>query len=423
MERFFSPSSRETESPVASVIKGRIRRCGRISFAEFMGLALYHPSSGYYASQPVFGAAGDYYTSPAAHPAFGALLAVQLARMWEVLKRPALFYVVEMGAGNGILARDILDFAPQLSDSFSRAIRYISIDRFAHVKVTVSGGRVQRVLSDALPLRNVVGCLLSNELLDSFPVHRFQVEGGEVKEIFVTLDDGGNFVETLAAPSTPLREERVARLGLTLPEGFRGEVNLDIAPWMRQVSDALKRGFVLTIDYGYQASALYSPARSQGTLQTYYRHTNSASLYQRVGRQDMTAHVDLSLVISEGEALELNNLGLQTQADFLKSLGFDAMLGRVRSSALEARQKSANLAGMLELVKPDGLGAFRALIQERDTGVQDVSELAPDPSLVGGLAPPLLSQDHMPLMQGAYPETAWEPPPELWPFGNNERQD
>ncbi|MCI0441128.1 MAG: SAM-dependent methyltransferase [Chloroflexi bacterium] len=416
MERLFSPSTSETESPVAEVIRERIRHRGKISFAEFMELALYHPDGGYYASQPVFGAAGDYYTSPAAHPAFGALLAVQLARMWEILERPATFYAVEMGAGNGILARDILDFAPRLSDGFSRALRYLSLDRFAPGGPTVSAASVQRIISDRLPFRNVVGCILSNELLDSFPVHRFQVYRGELKEIYVTLSDSGGFVEALGAPSTPLISQRLARLGFVLPEGFRGEVNLGIASWTRQVSDALKRGFVLTIDYGYEASALYSPRRSQGTLQTYYRHTDGASPYQRVGRQDMTAHVDFSLVISEGEASGLNTLGLLTQSDFLKSLGFDTLLDRVRKSSLEAQQKAANLAGMRELVKPDGLGGFKALIQERDTGVQDISELAPDPSLVGKLDPPPLSQDHMPLMQGAYPEMAWQPPPELWPF-------
>ena len=94
------------ESRAEAIIRDRIARRGKITFAEFMDVALYDPVAGYYRSDSVIGARGDYYTSPSVHPAFAALLAVQLHRMWEVLERPAAFYAVEMGAAGSKLARD-----------------------------------------------------------------------------------------------------------------------------------------------------------------------------------------------------------------------------------------------------------------------------------------------------------------------------
>src|SRR6185436_1335169 len=108
---------------------------------------------------------------------------------------------------------------------------------------------IQRVKTEGLrAFRNVVGCILSNELIDNFPVHRFAIQGGRVKEVFVTLA-GDNLTEVLDEPSSARIEERIASLGLSLPEGYRGEVNLAIEDWVREVAGALDRGFVLTIDY------------------------------------------------------------------------------------------------------------------------------------------------------------------------------
>ena len=165
---------------------------------------------------------------------------------------------------------------------------------------------VDRVIADGLPFAGVTGCLLSNEFVDAFPVHRFKMVQGEVLEVFVTLDKSGNFDEMLDSPSTPLLEERLRRLDFALEEGQRGEINLRAESWLDDVARALDRGFVITIDYGHEAAELYSPLRRFGTLQTYYRHTDGGSPYQRIGRQDITAHVDFSLLQAGGQAAGLN---------------------------------------------------------------------------------------------------------------------
>ncbi|MDP6402752.1 MAG: SAM-dependent methyltransferase [SAR202 cluster bacterium] len=384
-----------------------------------MGLALFDPEGGYYTDEALFGPAGDYFTSPATHPAFGALVAVQLQRMWEVLGHPARFTVVEMGAGNGLLASDVVEYAAGMSSDFSGCLNYVAVDRFRPADESKAPDGAHRIIADGVPLSQVTGCFLSNELVDSFPVHRFQIHLGAVNEIYVALNEDGAFTEVVAEPSTPLLAGRIEELALSLPDGFRGEVNLGIPPWLSQVSNALKRGFVVTIDYGYEAAELYSQARAGGTLQTYYRHTQGGSPYQRVGRQDITAHVDFSALGSAGNSLGLQLLGLPTQARFLRDLGFEAMRQKVRGQGLGDRERNANTMAMLELVKPEGLGGFKVLVQERGTGVTGLGQLAPAESVLGQLDVPPLGPRHMPLMEGRYPHLEWDPG-DLWPFGREE---
>ena len=371
-----------------------------------MDLALYHPRDGYYRRGPAAGADGDYYTSPEAHPAFGALLALALRRMWHLLDRPFPFYAIEAGAGRGLLATDVTRYARALGDGFADALDYVALDR---VPPPITPEPFQRVVADGVPLSGIVGCILSNELFDAFPVHRFEVREGSIKEVYVGLE-GSEFVERLGEPSSPRLAHRLESLGRDLPDGYRGEVNPGIGPWMAAAAASLERGFVLSIDYGYEEDELYSPARSMGTLQTYYRHTDNGSPYRRVGLQDITAHVDFSALVSHGEQAGLASLGAVTQAGFLRGLGLDRWLQRLRSEDLRQRERDANMMGMLDLVRPEGLGRFRELVQEKGTGVADPGLLQgdSDTSEAGDPPLPLLRPDHIPLMAGRYPQTSWE---------------
>ena len=398
-------------------IRQRIHRRGKISFAEFMQVALYHPNGGYYTSIRPFGADGDYYTSPAAHPAFGALFAVQLFGMWRGMGRPTDFTVVEVGAGNGLLSNDICAYASDLSADFADSLRYICIDRYAPADTWQSTGEgaihIDRLIADKLPFKGVVGCFISNELADAFPVHRFEIVDGEPHEIFVALDDSGDFVELLDTPSTPIIAQRLDALGFALENGQRGEVNPHIKSWIGEIAAALDTGIVITIDYGYEAADLYAPERKYGTLQTYYRHTDGSSPYQRIGRQDISAQVDFTLLQCEGRAAGLNTLAYTTQSEFLHALGIQDMMLQLRSAPLSHHDRSANQMAMRQLVEPDGLGRFRVLVQEKQSGVASMEQILPDESVHRRLPAPLLSPRHMPLMEGRYPQTNWEMP-SLW---------
>lgn len=404
-----------TQTAAEQAIRDRIRRQGKITFAEFMRLALYHPVGGYYTCDAPFGADGDYYTSPAAHPAFGALLCVQLRHMWRLIGKPPQFTVVEMGAGNGILAHDIAAYAARLSPEFARCLHYICIDRYAPASAAANPS-VDRLRAHGVPLRCVIGCLLSNELVDAFPVHRFRIVNGAPLEIYVALDGNGAFTETLAAPSTPRLAERINALGFPLPDGFSGEVRLNTRSWLGEAAQALDKGFVITIDYGYEAAELYSQRRRFGTLQTYYRHTEGGSPYQRIGRQDISALVDFSQLQSDGRAAGLSAIAYATQADLLQALGIDDMLRQIRTMPLSPRDRSANLMAMRQLIKPSGLGGFKALIQAK--GVESsAADIAPPLAQRGDLQAPLLSDRHMPLLEGRYPHAAWQTweTADLWP--------
>lgn len=409
-----SPSHTSEMSEAEREIRSRIAQHAAITFAEFMELALYHPE-GYYSADSPIGARGDYFTSPVLHPVFGALVVVQLRVMWDTLGRPSPFWVVEPGARDGRLASDILSFTDTHMDEFARALRYVETDRVASLE-THDRSRASRLRASGIPLSGIVGCILSNELFDAFPVHRFRIADGQVQEMYVSVGANGDFREEFGPPSTARIAERLSTLPRKLPDGFRGEVNLGLADWMNDAAAALDSGYVLTIDYGYEADELYSDARARGTFQTYYKHVDGSSPFHRVGRQDMTAHVDFSALIAEGLNAGLRPVFLTTQAEFLKSLGFDTMLASLRESNLAHPAKTANLRAMTELTKPDGLGKFGVLAQEKNSGITRSSDLLPSPGYIAGLRTPLMTTNHLysaSLAGHGYGETGFNLPSHL----------
>lgn len=405
-------------------IRRRLGRRGRITLAEFMEVALYHPGGGYYAGGsgggPV-GADGDYYTSPVVHPAFGALLAVQLFQMWRLLGRPAAFTVAESGAGNGRLGRDIQQFAAALPEGFRRGLRYVCIDRgvVRQDEPPASGGmRPAQIRAAGLPLRSLVGCLLSNELLDSFPVHQVTLERGQLREVYVAASGGALTLET-GAPSTPALRRRLDALGLTLAEGQTAEINLGLEQWASDAAAALRRGFVLAIDYGRLAPDLYSAQeRRRGTLTTYYRHLQTDRPMERIGRQDLSAQVDFTAAMQAAERAGLDGLGYVTQRDFLRNLGLEEWLRRPPQAA-RRREAEANRRAMNELLHPGGLGDFKALALGKDVGRPALWGFQPDAesaALVARLPPPALTGGHLALTPGLFPQTYFEIEQDaLWP--------
>ena len=407
------PYTRLHPTGAERAIRARIASDGAITFAEFMDLALYHPQ-GYYAQRQPLGAGGDYFTSPIVHPAFGAAIAHQLRIMWQTLGQPSRFLVVEAGAGDGVLARDITAYCSDQLGAFAHALHYVCIDREIPVSRHRQNGRTFWLRGSGMPLSGIVGCVLSNELLDAFAVHRFRMVDGQPREIYVANAEDGRFVEQLGEPSAPIITERIAGLDYRLPDGFEGEVNAGIGPWVREVAASLKSAYVLTIDYGHESDQLFSSIRSRGTLQTYYKHIDGSSPYQRIGRQDMTAHVDFTSVIREGRAVGLRPVFLSTQAEFLTSLGLTEMEADVRTSGLHAVTRRANLRSIRALTAPDGLGSFKVLVQEKDTGIRRAGALLPQDGSLAGVRSPLLTEGHLHRPSQDAPDTGLGLQ-ELWP--------
>ncbi len=391
----------------------RVETRGKVTFAEFMDLALYWPRGGYYRGPSPTGADGDFYTAPGAHPVFGALLCLQLYQMWRILERPNPFWVVEAGAGGGLLSRDVVEFAPSLPDEFHHSLRYLSLDPSPDHRATNDAAPplIQPLATDSLPLAGITGCILSNELLDALPVHVVEKHDGRILEMYVTLQDG-KIVEELDEPSTPALSHRLESLGIDLAEGQRAEINFAMSSWLREASQALTQGFLLTIDYGREAADLYSAKRFRGTFTTFYRHTQTDNLYVRIGQQDMTAQVDFTTLMSLAGELGLSNTGYLTQAKFLSNLGLRRWIARLPTLGLTQQPRDANRMGMLQLIRPDGMGGFKVLVQAKnmdDTRLWGLQPSTESSDLINQLHPPLLTDRHVPLLQGRYPSYGMGP--------------
>ena len=375
-------------SAVDQEIRDLIQKNGRITFAQFMQACLYSPRGGFYSSRgnrisTHFG------TSPTSHPVFGALIARQLEQMWHLLGDPPVFHVIEVGSGDGALAQSIVQACWRMAPRLAQVLYYVAADyeprwlqspdhTFDWDNGTgdwMSPSRrdailgVQRVKTEGLrAFRNVVGCILCNELIDNFPVHRFAIQGGRVKEVFVT-SAGGNLTEVLDEPSSPRIEERLTSLGLSLTEGYRGEVNLAMEDWTGQLSRALDRGFILTIDYGQLATDLYSLQNNQGTLVCYHRHVVSSDPYQHIGQQDITCQVDFTSLMRLGDRHGLATVGYALQSQFLTNLGFSSFLDALQTQGLSAARTALSRMAMMALVDPDEYGDFKVLAQAKGHGL------------------------------------------------------
>jgi len=396
-----------------------IAQYGPITFEAFMEAALYDEQHGYYptrrrqpGSTPV-GTDGDYYTSPVTHPAFGALLALQLDEMWRNLGSPDEFVVVEMGSGNGVLGSDITEYVQKELPEFSKAISYVSTDMVPPAGSELVGD------NSMLPV-GVTGCVISNELIDAHSVNRFIVQNGHVKEIFVDYRDG-QFVETVGDVSEPEVEARVEPFLSSLPESYRGEVNLRIGYWSDSVSATLERGYVITIDYGYDRPELYKPSRIDGSLRCYYQHTLGQNPLRRIGAQDITAHVDFTTVDHTLMVHGIQRVGKPSQLDFLSNVGIDRFLRQISDLSshrdISRSDSEENLAGIGSLIDPDGLGRFRVAVHSKGLEV-DGEALSKLTGVSGGVplteghsTPTLKSTDtdHARLLRGSNPFSRPQP--------------
>jgi SAM-dependent MidA family methyltransferase len=322
---------------------------------------LYHPTFGYYAASSRIGMeGGDFYTASDLDPIFGKLLADYFSRLSEEIED---FTVVELGAGKGLLARDILSTC---------RFRYLILERSEAMRArqhsALAGFDVEWI--DELPQR-VTGCIFSNEFFDALPVHRFVGRAGQVKEIFV----GPDFTEIEQEPSDTVR--------LHLNEGQIADINLEALSWMRKVAQSLTRGYHITIDYGYLRDEFF--AQPRGTLMCYRQHQAHENPYINIGEQDMTSHVNFSDLIDEGTSAGLELVSYSKQREFLIELGILTEMQRLAESGTAASFE--RLVRIKNLVLPDRMGdRFKVLVQRRARMLDDnpgISIESP-PTSIGG---------------------------------------
>jgi len=386
----------------------QIEKKGPVPFAQFMEWCLYHPEYGYYHSKETrIGKDGDYYTDPCVHPLFGGMVAKQLSQMAEILGREN-FDVVETGGGRGFLCQDILNWAKKKTPDFFNRLRYYLLEtspsllkeQKERLRPYEEEGKIDWMdpIIFEKEKNRIRGCILSNELVDAFPVHRVVFDHGKLKEVYVTRHNG-QLEEVMDEPSDPALLSYFESMGIRLQEGQRAEVNLRALDWMEKVGRFLEKGFVLTIDYGYLAEELYAPYRRSGTLLCYYRHQTSQNPYEHLGEQDITSHVNFTDLIKKGEGVGLRFAGLVPQYRFLIALGILQEMDSLGQDLSELDGLKMRLS-LMHLIEPEaGMGEmFKVLIQRKGIdepmleGLRDLNSIPwPTPPL--NISSPLAGGD------------------------------
>lgn len=359
---------------LTELIIEEIRTKGPITFADFMERALYHPAYGYYTSGKLrIGRAGDYYTSPYVHSAFGEVLARFILKGLSVINGSD-HQIVELGAGKGLLASDILDSIKKGSPEIYDGIKYYIIERSPTAQsesreaLANHSGKVSYLSSlSELGSESFEGVVISNELVDSFPFHRAVWTEGELREIYVSLKDD-QFTEVLDKPSTSALEEYFKPYEIEFTEGREVEINLSAGEWIRKLGQIIRRGFLLTVDYGYLAPELFSPQRIKGTYKCIHRHSINENPYINIGEQDITAHVDFSNLIRAGELSELRKVKYTTQGQFLIDWGIlDIMEKNSEKPDSRGFVGEKRNAAIKSLFLPGSMGhSFKVLLQQKN---------------------------------------------------------
>ena len=359
------PAPTAEEIAHSAQLTARIRQAihaagGSIPFAPFMHMALYEPSLGYYvAGLRKIGKDGDFVTAPEISPLFSQCLANQCA---QILNELGGGDVLELGAGSGIMAADILmqlekreclpqhyyilDVSPELRDRQFRTL---------HSQVPHLLERVTWL--DSLPAQPLRGVIVGNEVLDAMPVELFRIMNGEMFTLAVSANDAG-FAFVTAPHAQPSPYE-------SLPDGYTSEYNPALPAWLQSVADCLTAGVILLIDYGYEAREYYHPERNQGTLICHYQHRVHDNPLVYVGLQDITASVDFTAVADAGLDAGLELYGYTTQAMFLASSGLEQAFTTALQAHPEQQYALAQQVRLLSL--PSEMGdRFKVIALGKD---------------------------------------------------------
>ena len=356
-------ADREALISLSSIIKNRIIKDGPMSFRDFMEWCLYYPGLGYYnGAKPRIGKTGDFYTSPYVHSIFGTLIAKQLVEMWQLMDRRP-FTVVEYGAGTGLLCKDVLNYLQQHPDLYHQ-LTYAIIEKSEAMRnrQKMFVGDKPIWVDDIADITPVNGCVLSNELLDNFAVHQVVMQK-ELMEVMVGFN-GKEFIEELV-PASDILKNYFQEQRIHLQEGYRTEVNLQALEWINNIGQALQKGFVLTIDYGFPAYELYHSKRNTGNLVCYYQHMMNENPYQHIGEQDITVHVNFSALKNYGERNGLQFTGFTSQAHFLHGLGIVEELRKMEIAGPSDRNATRKNAFVVQSLLMNLGTKIRVLVQHK----------------------------------------------------------
>jgi SAM-dependent MidA family methyltransferase len=390
-----SPSNRGSSGPPQPSADARahsVRVCahiaqsialadGWISFADYMGAALYAPGLGYYvAGSRKFGAEADFVTAPELTPLFGRTVAAQAQ---EILAQVPGGELIELGAGTGRLAGDML---AELASCGALPSRYLLLEVSPELRERQRAHLEQRVPDlmdrvewiDALPT-TWRGAVVANEVLDAIPPHVVARIGGEWFERGVGIDARGRlaFVDRPLGGG-PLRDAAQARF--PRQGDYVSEMNPAAQALVTALAQRCECGALLLLDYGFPASEYYHPQRSSGTLMAHFRHYMSADPFLFPGLADLTAHVDFTAIARAAVSGGMTVAGYTTQARFLINAGILDTLAQ--SADVNSAAYLREAAAVQKLLSPAEMGEiFKTMaltrgIDERLTGFREGDQAA-----------------------------------------------
>jgi SAM-dependent MidA family methyltransferase len=336
---------------------------GWLAFERYMEMALYEPGLGYYsAGARKLGADGDFVTAPEISALFSRCLARQCAQVLADIGGD----ILELGAGSGVMAADLLAELNALETLPNHyCILEVSADLRERQRATLAE-RVPHLLArvtwlDALP-SELTGVVIANEVLDALPVQRFVIRGGQVNALGVTWQLGKlDWSEVRADAKLEAAVRAVEKyIGRALPDGYHSEINTRLQPWLAGIANSLRQGVMLFVDYGLPRVQYYSDERTRGTLLCHYRHRFHDDALVHVGLQDIGAWVDFTAVAEAAVDSGCSVIGYTTQAHFLIGCGIDKLLADLAEQGLESRLQIGKQAMMLTL--PGEMGErFKAI--------------------------------------------------------------
>jgi SAM-dependent MidA family methyltransferase len=352
-------------------LRERIRRDGPITFYEWMKTALYDPIDGYYCrAGRRQGRSGDYRTAPELSPLFAATFADYFAKLFAALESPHAFTICEAGAGEGEFASGVLSSLQKYHPDVFHATTYV-LDEVSRDARSQAAARLAP-FNEKIEIRSLgatknpfdCGIIFSNELIDSFPVHRVVRREGNLQELCVDWKSD-RFTWT-DCEVTPAVMEYLQRCGIRIGDGQIIEVNLDAEKFIARAASVLKSGFIVTVDYGAERAELLSDEhRFHGTLRAFRRHQFADDPLSHPGKQDLTTTVDWTQIREAGRRAALETVRFERLDQFLLAEGLLEKL-EMLADGLPDSQVLRLRASVRELIMPDGMApSFQVLVHRK----------------------------------------------------------
>ncbi len=353
LDNLYSEIALDATLRLQTHVKHCITEAGDLSFAQYMELALYHPELGYYTrGQQNIGKSGDFFTSVSVGSCFGTILAHRIHALWKDQQhydQTTPFHLIEIGANSGQLAKDILNtiqrhFPELYSQIHYHIAEHLSTDKATQINtLNIHIDRLSHH-SDLSEISETQGIIISNELIDAFPVHLLELKNNHWNERRVSMNED-KLSFTLSDKLSPELQAFTQSLPTDLPDGYQTEYRSNIDTFAQSARSALQHSTTITIDYGHTHSAYYQPSRSTGTLRCYHQHKTDEEPLDLPGLKDITAHVDFTQLAKSYLKADHYLSHFSAQSHYLTTHACDWLI------QLESEMAEADTAGQSRVMK------------------------------------------------------------------------